>query len=117
MQEPGRGPERGGWSWGHIRKCAFGPTLGFRFYSKRSVFGEEVPLSASLSSWVRGLICSTQLTVGCEKREGGRDPLFRCGSVGFHFLFDEKCEMFTLSQNKGNCEFCFTICRADFMHF
>lgn len=25
----------------------------------------------------------------------------------FHFLFDERCEIFTLSQNKGNCDFCF----------
>lgn len=53
VQELGRGPERGGWAWGHVRKCAFGPTHGFRFYSKQSIFGEEVPPSASLSSWVR----------------------------------------------------------------
>lgn len=52
------------------------------------------------------VICRAHGAAGRETGKGTR-PLACMCALGLCFLFDGRLEVFTLSQNKGNCDFCF----------
>lgn len=105
--DPGRGPGQPragsqGYVWGEGAPHQAGSDLTSHQHLS-AVASATVPCCAPQAPTV---ICRAHGAAGRET-EKATHPLACMCALGLCFLFDGRLEVFTLSQNKGNCDFCF----------